>query len=245
MGPILSEMRMRGVARDFGVRDALLVALTFSSGALDAISFLGLGRIFSAFMTGNLVFLGLGIAGVDGPALLPVIAAVAFFAAGAYAGTWIAPTPSSEDQNLWTGRVSAALALAAALLAAFLAVWIAAGAQPSAAVTSLLLALSSCAMGLQTAAVRALGVQGVFTTAATFTVLALAGDFAGSRSTAEAPRLAAVLVGLVAGAALGGVLFVHATAWAPLLPLGVTVLVIAGGHSLRSQRAATPASTHG
>src|SRR5205823_3879352 len=41
--------------------DLLLVALTFGSGAVDAISFLGLGRVFTANMTGNIVILGLAV----------------------------------------------------------------------------------------------------------------------------------------------------------------------------------------
>ena len=45
---------------DIGVRDLLLNGLTFSSGAVDAISFLTLGKGFTAFMTGNIAFLGCG-----------------------------------------------------------------------------------------------------------------------------------------------------------------------------------------
>jgi len=45
---------------DIGVRDLLLNGLTFSSGAVDAISFLTLGKVFTAFMTGNIAFLGYG-----------------------------------------------------------------------------------------------------------------------------------------------------------------------------------------
>lgn len=48
-----------------GARDLLLMALTFSSGAIDAISYLALGKVFTAFMTGNLVFLGLRAVNAD------------------------------------------------------------------------------------------------------------------------------------------------------------------------------------
>src|ERR1700680_1102320 len=48
--------------KDRRARDLLLNALTVSSGAVDAISFLALGRVFSAFMTGNIAFLGLPVA---------------------------------------------------------------------------------------------------------------------------------------------------------------------------------------
>jgi uncharacterized membrane protein YoaK (UPF0700 family) len=48
-------------------RDLLLNALTVSSGALEAISFLALGKVISAFMTGNVAFLGLRVAGASAP----------------------------------------------------------------------------------------------------------------------------------------------------------------------------------
>ena len=44
-------------------RNRLLLVLTLSSGAIEAICFLGLGKVFTAFMTGYFVFLGLRIAG--------------------------------------------------------------------------------------------------------------------------------------------------------------------------------------
>ena len=210
---------------DLNVRDLLLIALTVSSGAIDAISYLGLGKVFSAFMTGNLVFLGFGIAQAGGPHVLPIIIALSVFSAGAYLGTQIALP--SQGSGLWPWRVSVALGLAAIVQAGFLGVWMASAGQPSSAIANVLIGLSSLAMGIQTAAVRSLGVQGVFTTAATFTLVAFAGDFTGSRPQAEAPRLAGVLVGLVAGAAAGGLLLAHAPSYAAGLPLAITILVVA------------------
>lgn len=49
--------------------------------------------------------------------------------------------------------------------AGFFVVWSATAGHPSAALTDVLIALLSLAMGIQTGAVRSLGVQGVFTTA--------------------------------------------------------------------------------
>ncbi|HEY0692260.1 MAG TPA: YoaK family protein, partial [Kribbella sp.] len=45
------------------IRDHLLVALAFASGIYEAICFLSFGKVFTAFQTGNIVFLGLGLAG--------------------------------------------------------------------------------------------------------------------------------------------------------------------------------------
>jgi uncharacterized membrane protein YoaK (UPF0700 family) len=219
------------------LRDVLLVALTVASGAVDAISYFGLGKIFSAFMTGNIVFLGFGIAEIEGPDVEPVICAISMFAAGSYLGLRIA-TQHSRKSGPWPPAMTVLLVLIATAEGAFLVVWLAAGGHPPTKVCDVLIILFSLAMGIQTAAVRSLGVQGVFTTAGTFTLVAFAGTFAGSRSRAEMPRLAGVLTGLIAGAVGGGLLFLHARSYAPVLPLAITVLVIVAGRGLARRTSA-------
>ena len=59
--------KVEGEISYVAVRNNLLNALTISSGAVDAISFLALGKVFTAFMTGNVAFLGMGIAGTRSP----------------------------------------------------------------------------------------------------------------------------------------------------------------------------------
>ena len=189
--------------QDETVRDVLLVALTVASGAVDAISYFGLGKIFSAFMTGNIVFLGFGIAEIEGPDVIPVIFALSMFAAGSYVGLRIT-TLRSKESGPWPPAMTVLLILVAIAESRFSSRVV--GNDRTSArrtVADVLIALFSLAMGIQTAAVRSLGVQGVFTTAGTFTLVAFAGTFAGSRSKAEIPRLAGVFVGLVAGA-VGG-----------------------------------------
>ena len=163
------------------LRDLLLIALTFASGAVDAISYFGLRKTFSAFMTGNIVFLGFGIANIKGPALLPVICALSAFAVGSYLGLRISMLRSQES-GWWPRKISVLLTVTAMSEAAFVGMWVATNGQPSAAITDVLIVLYSLGMGMQTAAVRSLGVQGVFTTAGTFTLVALTSTFAGSRS---------------------------------------------------------------
>ena len=56
-----------------------LLALTFTTGLVDAVSYLGLGHVFTANMTGNIVFLGFGIAGGTGlPVVAPIVSLAAF-----------------------------------------------------------------------------------------------------------------------------------------------------------------------
>jgi uncharacterized membrane protein YoaK (UPF0700 family) len=206
-------------------RDLLLTALTFASGAVDAISFIALGKVFTAFMTGNFVFLGLRAAGAPGPKVLTVTISIVAFAAGVFGSTRI--VRASKGSSVWPHEVTLALGAAAAFQAAFAAGWIAASGQPSTGVTDLLVGLLALAMGIQSGAVLSLGVQGVFTTAATATLMFLSADLASESSTRERVRLAGVLTALFAGAAAGGVLLVHARTYAPVLPLAVTTLVIA------------------
>src|SRR5262245_36561579 len=211
----------------FTRRDWLLIALTFATGAIDAISYFGLGKIFSAFMTGNLVFLGFGLANAGGPELLPVIVAVGMFSVGAHVGTW--STRSSPAGGIWSRPILAIMGFVGLLEAIFFAVWVATAANPTQDVCNTLIGLLALAMGLQMAAVRALHVPGVFTTAATFTLLAFFGDFAGSRPTAEAPRLGGTLVALVLGAFGGGLLFRYAPIYVPALPLAITIVAVLVG----------------
>jgi uncharacterized membrane protein YoaK (UPF0700 family) len=217
------------------VRDVLLVALTVASGAVDAISYFGLGKIFSAFMTGNIVFLGLGIAEIEGPDVIPVLVALSMYGLGAYLGLRFA-SRRAQGPGLWPPAMTVLLGLVAMAEAFFLVGWLATAGHPSAQIAYVFIAVLSLAMGIQTAAVRSLGVQGIFTTAGTFTLVAFVGTFAGSRSRAEMPRLAGVLLGLIVGAVAGGLLFLHARSYAPVLPLVVTILVLLMGRTMHSAR---------
>jgi uncharacterized membrane protein YoaK (UPF0700 family) len=218
---------VRGRLEEHGVRDLLLVALTVSTGAVDAISWLVLDKVFSAFMTGNLVYLGFRTAGAPGPSLPGVVAAVGAFAVGAALAARIV-APSADSERVWPHRVTLALGATLVAQAAFLAVWIGVDAQPSRRAGDVLIAVSALAMGMQTSAIFSLGVRAVFTTAATATWAVLMGDLSGwSQSRGERRRLSAVIVGLFAGAVVGGLLVVHARSLAPVFPLIVTGIVVA------------------
>src|SRR5205085_10819173 len=63
-----------------------LLVLTFTTGLVDAVSYLGLGRVFTANMTGNIVFLGFGIAGSGGLPVVAPLVSLGSFLVGAGAG---------------------------------------------------------------------------------------------------------------------------------------------------------------
>jgi uncharacterized membrane protein YoaK (UPF0700 family) len=219
------------------LRDLLLAGLTFASGAVDAIAFLALGKVFTAFQTGNLVFLGIAVADAGGPDVLRVACSLGGFAVGVLVGTRV--VQPSRGSSLWPSRVSVALGLAFVAQAVFLALWVAVSGRPGSGTAHALAAVSALAMGMQSAAVLSLGVTGVFTTAATATVIFLMrneADRAKSQGT-ERARLAGVLVALSAGAAAAGLLLVHAHTYAPVIPLVATALVIAvAATALRRKR---------
>jgi uncharacterized membrane protein YoaK (UPF0700 family) len=204
----------------------LLYALTVSSGAVDAISFLVLGKVFTAFMTGNVAFVGLRFAGAGGPDKVAILVSMAAFALGVYLSTLI--VKGSEGSGTWPRRVTIALGVSLIAHAGFLAVWFSTGGQPSVHISHVLLGAWGMAMGMQTAAVRTLHVDGVFTTAATATFTILVGDLVRWTATAaERRRLRGVLISLFAGAATGGLLLVHAPFYAPVLPVAIAVVTVA------------------
>jgi len=204
-------------------RDTLLVALTMASGAVDAISYLALGKVFTAFMTGNLVFLGIGVSGTAGPDVVPVSISLIGFAAGVLAARRIL---GDRGSDVWPRPVTRLLELVALLQLAFLGGWLAADGNPGPAGTDILIALSAGAMGLQSGAVRALNVSGVFTTAATATIIGLMTDVAAPHGSREPARLAGVIAGLVIGATGAALLLAHVRQLAPVLPLTVTAGVV-------------------
>ena len=55
----------------FGPLPPLFIAMTLVTGLVDAFSYLVLGHVFVANMTGNLVFLGFAVAGAHGFSRLP------------------------------------------------------------------------------------------------------------------------------------------------------------------------------
>ena len=77
---------------------ALMLALTFSTGIIDAVGYLGLDRVFTGNMTGNVVILGMGLAGADDLALLgPAVALVSFMAGAVIGGRVLKPVSARTE----------------------------------------------------------------------------------------------------------------------------------------------------
>jgi uncharacterized membrane protein YoaK (UPF0700 family) len=153
-------------------RYAFLLGLTATAGALDALAFVFLGRVFTSFQSGNVLFFGLGIGHADWGLVIRAGAVLAGFFVGTLAGarrvgTRLAPPALREELGM--------VALEAALLAVFAGLWIAVGTPAEHHITRVvLLVLAATAMGVQAALVLALKVANVMTVALTATLASLA-----------------------------------------------------------------------
>ena len=217
------------------VRDWLLVALAFASGMYEAISFLSFGKVFTAFQTGNIVFLGLAAVGTRppaGPNPVSVVVSLAAFAIGAMIAIPLLKLLDGDEEvedkdvvHVWPRRVSVALGVALAAQLCFLVIWVAA--SPSTDVTYVLLGLGAFALGLQMNAVRSLHVPAISTTAATATYISLVSGLATwSLTRVAVRRMLGVLVAMALGALLATWMLGHAHTFVPVVPALVLAIVI-------------------
>ncbi len=188
-----------------------LALLTFATGLVDAASVLGLGHVFTANMTGNVVFLGFSFAGAGRVATSDCVVALAAFLVGALVGGRLAAVGVS---------FKVALALEAALLTAATAVAWAHGDLPPQRIPEI--ALLASGMGIQNASVRKLGVPDMTTTVLTLTLTGLAADssLAGGSNPRVGRRLLSVALMLL-GALAGALLLLRGVRWA----IGGTALI--------------------
>jgi uncharacterized membrane protein YoaK (UPF0700 family) len=202
----------------------LLLSITLVTGLVDAFSYLALGRVFVANMTGNVVFLGFAWAGEPSlSAALSVAALIAFLLGALGGGALAARRGRHRGRHLLTGSV-----VSLALLLAALAVALAA-AQPYAGISRYaLVVLLGVAMGVQNATARALGVPDATTTVLTLTLTGLAADTQLARgANPRVPRRLVSVLAMLAGALIGAALVLHVNAvWA--LAAAVALMAVVG-----------------
>src|ERR1700741_4380427 len=184
----------------------LLFVLTVVTGLVDAVSYLKLGHVFVANMTGNVVFLGFAVAGAPDFSIPASLTAIAAFMAGALTGGRLGSSMPEHRTRL----IAIAVLVKLLLVGAALVVAITVTDLEADSVRYGLIALLALAMGLQNAAARVLAVPDLTTTVLTLTITGLAADstLAGG-SNPRWQRRAASVFALFAGAALGAVLVEH------------------------------------
>lgn len=179
-----------------------LLVLTLTTGVIDAASYLGLGRVFAANMTGNIVLLGFGIAGSGGLPVVAPLVSLAAFLAGATVGGRMGEVPAAKEAHLSRAMlVEVGLTALATLIAVVFNI------TPDHFSGDLIIALLAFAMGVRNATVRRLKVADLTTTVLTMTLTGLAADSQlaggeGKGSWRRGAAVASMLVGAVAGALL-------------------------------------------
>src|ERR1700722_18151753 len=90
-----------------------LYCLTFVTGLVDASSYLAMGHVFAANMTGNIVFLGFAFGGVPGLSIGRSGTALGFFLAGGLLAGKLDSLLGKRQRNRW---LAAAFAIETLLL---------------------------------------------------------------------------------------------------------------------------------
>lgn len=206
---------MNEASRDDPRLIGVLLAMTVVTGIVDAVSYLGLGRVFTANMTGNIVLMGFRLGGDAGISLSRSLIALFCFMLGAVVGGRLARRLNRRESGM------------SALLAEAALIFVAAVISFHAAALNGVVALMAIAMGLRTAVVRKLGVADLTTTVLTLTIAGLAADSAlAGDSNPRWRRRCAGIVAMLAGAAAGAALLRFSLA-VPLLVCGAIATVCA------------------
>lgn len=220
----------------------LLLLLAVTPGLVDAISVLGLGKVFTANMTGNIVFLGFAAAGTAGFRVAPYLAAIASFLIGALVAGRVGKYHAGLPLRRWL-MVAALVEVALLWIAAGVAVGFDVASQSPGYKVFAIIALTGLAMGFRNATIRQLKVPDLTTTVLTLTITGLAADssLAGGANPNWARRVGSITA-IFLGAAIGAWLVTHGGLVLPLLLAGF--LVLAGTlacmmHPAASESAAT------
>ncbi len=213
---------------------ALMLVLTFSTGVVDAVGYLGLDRVFTANMTGNVVILGMALTGAaDLPVAGPAAALVAFFLGALIGGRVLRGVADG-----WSTRATAALVAVAAVIAAAAVATLVLEASPALEL-GVTIAVSA-AMGAQAGVARHLGVADVTTVVVTSTIVGLAYDSRLGRGSSQRWMRRLLAVAAIGAGALVGALLVRFGLAPGMLLCAVVVAGVAVAGHLGTARAPEP-----
>jgi uncharacterized membrane protein YoaK (UPF0700 family) len=201
-----------------------LLGLTVVTGLIDAVSFLALGRVFTANMTGNVVILAFATARVPGLSIARSLTALLSFLAGAVIGGRIMARASADSQIRFAAQAFL-LEVIFLIAASFCAIGYTRDLPEHSFQLFALIALTALAMGTRNAAVRKLAIPDLTTTVLTMTITGIGAD--SSLANGNNPRLArrvGSVAALFLGAAFGAVILRYSISAALMLAAGVAVL---------------------
>lgn len=196
----------------------LMLALTFATGVVDAVGYLGLDRVFTGNMTGNVVILGMALVGADDlPVLGPVLALAGFMAGAALGGRIL-----RRAAGAWTTRTTVLFSLVSLSVLGLGVALLAGGGDLSRELQVTSTAVLGAAMGTQAATARFIAVRDVTTVVVTSTITGLAADsvLGSGKGGGSARRFWAVVL-ILAGAAAGALVLRWSLASGVLLAGGV------------------------
>lgn len=194
--------RIAAFPRD-GFHLGLMLALTFSTGVIDAVGYLGLDKVFTGNMTGNVVILGMALVDGNGlPVLGPLLALAGFMAGAAVGGRVLKPAGPG-----WTRRTTVLFSMVAGVMLAATVLLFVIEDDFSRPIGMSITTVLGAAMGVQAATARFIAVKDVTTVVVTSTITGLAADsvLGNGKSGGTVRRALAViliLAGAIAGAAL-------------------------------------------
>jgi uncharacterized membrane protein YoaK (UPF0700 family) len=207
-----------------------------AAGSADAAGYLGLGKVFTANMTGNIVLLGIALSEGRSADTWRTLFSLLAFVIGTCAGGWMCRSVTKKEQ--WPAQVTRVISCEAALLLTYAIFSVFISPDERASLVYPFIALLGLSMGLQGAAASHIGIPGVVTTVVTGTLTSLftgimkalhLGPNVASENAKPGPPLA--LLALVVfvycgGAAISGLLMLHARAYAGFFPAGIVIVVI-------------------
>jgi uncharacterized membrane protein YoaK (UPF0700 family) len=201
----------------------LLVAMTLVTGLIDAFSYLVLGHVFVANMTGNVIFIAFALAGERGFSIVSSLIALGSFGLGSLVGGRLGSRIGDHrGRFLCTATGIQALFLASAVVLS-----VAAGDPVPAGDGYLLIVALGISMGLQNATARKLAVPDLTTTVLTLTITGMVADsrWAGGAGSKSGRRLISVLA-MFTGALIGVLLILHSSVVYPLVVAAVIIALI-------------------
>lgn len=217
----------------------LLLLFSFSTGIIDAVSVLGLGNVFTANMTGNVVFLGFALAGQGGFVPVLLISALLGFLAGAMIGGRLANAHRLAPLHTWLTRCAWVEALLIFAAAGTMLAFAGNTGQP---LQVALIVMLGIAMGLRNATIRRLGVADLTTTVLTLTLTGIAADSgAAGGKNPNLLRRGGAVAAIFAGAFVGALLIGPFGGALPLAVAGLVTILAALAVRRHPALAAPPA----
>lgn len=223
---VLVLSRLRGVAQH-RIQLVLMLMLTFVTGLMDAVGYLGLDRVFTGNMTGNLVILGMGLAAQDDlPVAGPLVALGAYVLGAAIAGRLLSRSPGA-----WKPSVTSIFGMSAGVLTVVGATLLTVSVTAPSPLAIAIAASIALLMGMQAATARSLAVADMTTVVVTSTITAYASEtlFEPGWAWLKHRRLWAIFA-IFAGALVGALLMKIHISVPVFLAASATGLVAVVGH---------------